>query len=343
MLPRPFHRLGRWFKNLRSADAGNVTIMFSVSLVALIGIGGAAIDYIRLIDQRTVYAAAADSAALAAVAAAREAERNGQSGIPKIAKRAAEVAWNANVATAAVASGKGPQVVISKKGNAWSAHVSYDEATPTTFMGVLGVKNMRLAGESTASTTVEKITTYWDFHIAIDTSSSMGIGATQADMDALQAHPSINCMFACHWADYSKGEEDSVTWAKKAGIKLRVDIVDDAVDAMVKDMQTASTADNVRAKLWALNDTVVSLVDTTKKLNDIKNHKIELYRTPVSVGNTNYRAALAKLETEVGKAGGGKSAADPKKAVFIVTDGIHDAPVKESNHVVDWPDHYVGP
>ena len=112
---------------------------------------------------------------------------------------------------------------------------------------------------------------------------------------------------------------------------------------MVGDMITASTANNVRAKLWGLNDTVQSLVDITTKLNDIKNHKIELYRTPVSVGNTNYMASMSKLLSEVGKAGSGKSAVDQKKAVFIITDGIHDTNTHTSNvSYVWWDDHQMG-
>ena len=46
---------------------GNVTIIFSLALLVMMGIAGAAVDYIRLIEQRTVFAAAADSAVLAAI------------------------------------------------------------------------------------------------------------------------------------------------------------------------------------------------------------------------------------------------------------------------------------
>jgi Flp pilus assembly protein TadG len=337
---QPLAKLHRRFS---AAAGGNVTVIFSLLLMVLMGIGGAAIDYVRLVEQRTVFAAAADSAVLAAISSAREAERNGLTGIPKLAKAAAQNAWDANVATASIETSKAPKITVSNAGSAWTATIRYDEASPTSFMALLGVKTMRLAGEAKASTKIEKNPNYWDFHIVIDDSSSMGIGATQADMDALQAHPEIGCTFACHWANYSIGETDSVSKAKKAGIKLRIDIVDDAVDAMIAELTKTSGGDNIRSKLWGMNDTAVELVALTAKLNDIKNHDIQLYKTPVSKGNTNYPKTLEKIESEVGKAGDGKSSLTPKKAVFIVTDGIHETYYKESNSVVDWHDHYTGP
>ncbi len=331
--------LGRW----SSASQGNVTIMFGVVLVAMVGTAGAAIDYIRLIEQRTVFSAAADSAVLAAISSAREAEKNGLASIPKRAKDAALNAWKINIATSSFEAKAEPNIIVSKTGSAWTAKVSYDEVSPTAFMSLLGVKAMPLKGEASASTTISKVVTYWDFHVVVDDSSSMGIGATQADMDALKADPSINCAFACHWANYSAGETDSASIAKSKGIKLRIDVVDDAVDSMVNEMISSKQGNNVRAKLWGLNDTAKTLVDLTTKLADVKDYNIELYKTPVSVGNTNYETAMAKLLADVGKAGDGKSAVDPKKAVFIVTDGIHDTGFWTGNATFEWySDHIMG-
>ncbi len=331
-----------------ASTAGNVTVLFSLALFVMMGIAGAAIDYVRVIEQRTVYAAAADAAVLAAISSAREAERNGLSGIPALAEKAAASAWNKNIETSTLPDKSGPKIKVKRNGKAWTATVDYKDRSPTTFVSLLGIKYMNLEGTATASTTISKETVYWDFHIVVDDSSSMGIGATQADMDALAVQQKAklnidNCTFACHSADYSKGEIDGVSVAKSAGIKLRIDVVDDAVDAMVNEMTSSATDNNVRAKLWGLNNTVSSLVDLTTKLADVKNHNIQLYKTPVSVGNTDYQTSLAKLTAEVDKAGDGKSAVSPKKAVFIVTDGIHDTAYSTSNvSYVWWSDHQMG-
>lgn len=339
-LPPRFHAV--WCSYARAAD-GNIAVMFSLAATVMLGVAGAAMDYARLIEQRTVFAAAADSAVLAAISSAREAERAELTGIQTRAEKAAKTAWDLNIATSSLVNPATPVITVKKVGTAWQASVTYDQDSPTTFVSLLGIKTMKIGGSSTASTTVEKSPNYWDFHMVIDTSSSMGIGATQADMDAMQADPNINCTFACHFGNYALGESDTVKVAKTAGYKLRVDVVDEAVDGVMDVLKQAGTNNNMRAELWGMNDTVTPLVDLTNKLDDVKNHDIVLYSTPVSVGNTNYEASFAKIETEVGKAGDGKSAVSPKKAVFIVTDGIHDTGVSTSNVTyVWWDDHQMG-
>lgn len=335
-----FHTAWRRFG---PSAGGNITVIFSLSACVMLGIAGAAMDYARLIEQRTVFAAAADAAVLAAISSAREAERAELTGIQSRAELAAKKAWDLNVATSSLEHPAKPVITVKKIGTAWAATVTYNQDSPTTFVSLLGVKTMKIGGSSTASTVVEKSPNYWDFHIVIDTSSSMGIGATQADMDAMEADPSIGCAFACHYGNYAAGETDTVKIAKTAGYKLRVDIVDEAVDGMIDVLKTSGTNNNMRSQLWGLNDTVGSLVDLTDKLDDVKNHDIQLYSTPASIGNTNYEASFAKLETEVGHAGDGKSSLAPKKAVFIVTDGIHDSNVATSNiSYYWWSDHQMG-
>ena len=324
-------------------QSGNVTIIFGLALVAMLGAAGAAIDYARMVQQRTSFTAAADSAVLAAMTAAVAAEKNGKGGIAVLAKQAALDAWNSNLSRDEIAMATSPKIRIKHAGSAWTAHLQFEEDYPTTFMSILGLTSMRVAGSAEASSTIEKAKEYWDFNVAVDDSSSMGIGATQADMDSLIANPAIKCAFACHVADYASGGTDSASIARAAGIKLRIDVVDEAVDSMVSELVAVSQGNNIRAALWGLNVTANPLVPVTAKLADVRDHSIELYKTPQSIGNSNYRAAIGRLETEIGKAGDGKSPVNPKKALFIVTDGIHDSQFKESNSVVGLTDHNIGP
>ena len=80
----------------------------------------------RSVPSAESLAAAADSAVLAAISSAREAERNGLPGIPKLAKTAAQNAWNANLAADSSKRVKGLTVLVTKQGSAWTATVSYD-------------------------------------------------------------------------------------------------------------------------------------------------------------------------------------------------------------------------
>ena len=55
------------WRGYRCAEAGNVAIIFSLSLMVLMGGAGAAIDYVRMSPQTPVLTAASDAAVLAAV------------------------------------------------------------------------------------------------------------------------------------------------------------------------------------------------------------------------------------------------------------------------------------
>lgn len=60
---------------------GNIAVMFALSLLVVAGAAGSAIDYVRYSQTQTAYNAAADSAAIAAVAAALKASSEGKTGI----------------------------------------------------------------------------------------------------------------------------------------------------------------------------------------------------------------------------------------------------------------------
>jgi Flp pilus assembly protein TadG len=332
-------------KNCRSMakdTSGNVAMIFALTSVMLIASAGAAIDYVRLINVKQSYSAAADSAVLAAIAAAVKAEVEGKGGVSTLAQATAQSTWDANVANLGAETSQPPTISVTKSGAVWTADITYSEPVNLSFMGLLGLSGQQVAGKASSSTTLAKLTQYWDFSVVVDDSSSMGIGATQVDMDKMIADPNISCAFACHW-DSSNTSDSSIT-ARANGYKLRVDVVDEAVDGMVDEMKAASDGSNVKAGLYGLDNTVHELVAPTTTLQDVADHDIKLSLTTMSTGNTNYRAALADLTAQVGTSGDGASAASPKKAVFIVTDGVHDSNVWESNVVsVVGTDHQDGP
>jgi hypothetical protein len=245
--------------------------------------------------------------------------------------------WAANLSTEQQSAIGKPNVAVTESSGDWTIRVAFDGEVKTSLLAVLGIASMPLKGESVASTGISE--THWQFSFAIDTSSSMGIGATQADMDAMQADPAINCTFACH---YSTTNDDTMAKARLGGYKLRLDVVDDAVDSTL-DVIESKTAIKSKATLYGLTTKIDTLVPETPNLDSIKDHKIEIAYTSYSTGNTNYRAAIEELTGMVGESGDGSSASKPRKVVFIVTDGIHDTNVWESNvHSVMGSDHQVG-
>jgi hypothetical protein len=324
-------------RNFACATGGNTAIITALAGTVLIGASGTAIDYVRLHDENTAYSAAADAASLAGAALIRENPGWTESKLKKQSAAEALKSWKSNLTEEQNKLIKTPKITVSKVNDEWSVRVAFNGKLPTTLMGVVGFDSMKLEGEAIAA--AGQIQTYWSFNFAIDTSSSMGIGATQADMDAMQADPAIGCMFACH---YSQTNDDTVGRARIGGYKLRLDVVDEAVDNTI-DIIAAKKGLNPKSALFGMTTGVTPLVAETDDLDTVKDHKIEVAYTPVSVGNTSYESGFGQLSSTLGKSGDGTSASSARKMVFIVTDGINDTIQAESNTAYYWStDHHVG-
>jgi Putative Flp pilus-assembly TadE/G-like len=324
----------RFLKN----TAGNVTIMLAASMFAILGVAGAAIDFIRADNYRTTLNAAADAAALGAIAFIQSNVSGTDASIKAKAKAEALLIWRSNLSEGERNLAKDPAVDVRKVNDEWAVSVDYHGKMATSFLAVVGLRDTAVAGKATASAAVG--TRHWNFTFAIDTSSSMGIGATQADMDAMQADPNIGCMFACH---YDASGNDTMGRARTAGYKLRLDVVDEAVDSTITTLE-AKRSVTAKAALFGMTDKITELVPLTSALGNVKDHNIQIAFTNASLGNTNYRSAVGELTTKVGPSGDGSSASKAREVVFIITDGIHDAVVPEPNMVTfGSSDHQMGP
>lgn len=336
--------------NFWRAASGNVTTLFALSSTMLFIVSGAAIDYGRLTNIKNAYTSAADSAVLGAIASAVTAEKaSGGKGDSEAVKKivaAAENAgkgiWTSNIANLGLEAGSEPKISVTKTGNVWRAKLSVDETVRTSFMGAVGITSNNIHIVSDSSSEVGKTREFWDYSIVVDDSSSMGLGATPAVMSAMMANSKIKCSFACHYD--SSGKSDTFATARAAGYKLRIDLVDEAVDGMVNTMKDAEVDENITGALYGMNNNIDKLVMPTTDLQSIADHDIKIALTPSSSGNTNYRASMNALTGMVGKAGDGSSKSKPLKAVFIVTDGVHDTVAPESNATkLISKDHYDGP
>ena len=67
---------------------------------------------------------------------------------------------------------------------------------------------------------------FLDIYIALDVSSSMGVGATQEDINIMNA--AIGCAFGCH------AGSDNYERAHAAGATLRIDVLRSAIAAMLQ-------------------------------------------------------------------------------------------------------------
>jgi Flp pilus assembly protein TadG len=325
-------------KNLLKNNTGNVAIITALTLAAVIGLCGAAYDLASYSENQARYSAAADAAALAAVSFANEKTSEGslsESAIKTAAVAYARSAWEANLASEAKIAETPATIVMTNSGTGWSSRITYTAKFPTHFLAVVGVGALNFNGAVKASSDLDQ--SKWEFNFLIDTSSSMGLGATSTEMTQMLNHPKINCEFACH-RDFYSGV-NTIDVAHAAGIRLRVDVVDSAVDSVIDELEDKEGESLFKASLYGMADSLKELVPLNANLSKVKNHVIKLAEATASQGNTDYRVGLSKITQKITG-----NSSNAHKVLFIVTDGVHDMPHWDSNvETVYSSNHQLGP
>jgi Flp pilus assembly protein TadG len=205
-LPRLRGLLTRFQRNTR----GNVAVITALASIPMLGAVGCVIDYTNASMIKTKLQAAADAATLATVSVSSPVVATAKtmtgSGTVANGSTYATTFFNANLSTAPENTGYTslqPSATVTKSGMILTATVSFTAQVPTTFMGIMGFKNVQISGTSTASYT---LATYIDFYLALDVSGSMGMPSTSSEQSRLMSvnpdnfgnYPS-GCTFACHF------------------------------------------------------------------------------------------------------------------------------------------------
>lgn len=153
-----------------ASENGNVIMLFSLAMIPLMGLTGVAVDYSRASAIKAAMQAAADSAALGL---SRSASSMNQAGLDA----AAANYFNATFTRPEIA---GPQVTASyNTANGTSVTVNASAVLQTTFMGVVGIKQMPINVSSTAAWGNTRLRVA----LALDNTGSM---AWSGKMDALK-------------------------------------------------------------------------------------------------------------------------------------------------------------
>lgn len=235
-----FAKLQTRIRDLARDSAGNAAIIFGLSAIPLIGISGLAIDYGYMLTVKAKIDMASDAATIAGANAASAyfAAYTG-TGDPTSAAVAAAQAQakaqflvnlgqlpaNATLTfsdTAAnpptTSSSVSPN--ISRTNSMLTSNIAYSLQMPSVIMGILGTKTLSFSGVSTSTVTLP---TYYNIILVVDTSKSMGIGATSSDMNLVN-NVSPGCAVACHFPG-----SDTASSARANGATLRIDAAKAAV------------------------------------------------------------------------------------------------------------------
>jgi len=209
-----FARARKLVASFCSNKRGNVAVICALCCLPLVSAVGCVVDYTMASTIKTRLQSAADAAALATVSVnspvITTAKGMSNGGTVSNGATTATNYFNANLTAAPADTGYTSltsNATVSKSGQTVTAVVNFSASVPTYFMGVLGFRNIAIAGTSTAS---YSLPTYIDFYLMLDVSGSMSFPSTAAEQNRLMAVNPDNllgnpgyqqgCQFACHFA-----------------------------------------------------------------------------------------------------------------------------------------------
>lgn len=320
--PRPLRRFDR-------DRSGAVAILFALFSLPILFAVGAAVDYGRRNAAKTRLDAALDGALLAVMA--QKSNTISQSNLTSMETQFRTEA--AKVPGVTVTTFTPSQPVSGA--SALSLTASYTASVKTTMGNIMNVSALQIGGSS-AST--RNLFQYINFYLLLDNSPSMGLAATDADVANMQRVTPDKCAFACHQYTYdSKGNvtgdntSDYYHVAQNNNIKLRIQVLRDAVSALVDQANASMTlAQQFQMEMWTFNDstTQTRLQAMTPTLNLIKsaapNIDIAYAYQNQADNQTDFERAIAKMNTTIPASGTGITAASPIRFLFLVTDGVED-------------------
>ncbi len=154
------NRLYTLINRFNRAKKGSVAVYFAISLVAIIPLIGAVVDYGRAMTLRTNIGAAADAAALATARDPDITAANMQA--------RAEAFFNAN--TQNIPFGSNIHLTATELPGGDGVHIAISGTVETTIMGILGVPSITVSTESEAVFSTSKI----ELALVLDNTGSMG-------------------------------------------------------------------------------------------------------------------------------------------------------------------------
>ena len=309
----------------RHSNCGSIATTFAIGVIPITLAVGAAVDYSFANRAKSQLAAAADAAALATVS---------QISMPMTQNQAKKLGlntFNAYASTITRANLKSVNIAVTDDTSGRSAVVTYSATVPTSVMGLIGVKNVKIGGTATAASALPD---YIDFYLLLDNTPSMGVGATTADINTMVANTPDQCAFACH--DLSASPNDYYGLAKKLGVQMRIDVMRQATQKL---MDTATTEATVTSQFRmaiytfgtsATKPGLTTVQSLTANLTTAKTSAAAIdlmtipYQNYASDTITDFGPILSGVDKAIANPGNGTKTGGPAKVLFFVSDGVAD-------------------
>jgi Flp pilus assembly protein TadG len=346
-----FEWLSRKARRFGHSPSGNVAMMFGIAIIPITIAIGATIDYSRLATIRTKLNSAADIATLASVSKSAQPFVNTptQASVQKIFNQAAAAVTGATITNF--------QATITPSVTNLTVKVDYTASAPVVFGAFLGHTTQSVSGTSTASVNAPP---YVNFYLLLDNSPSMGLGATPTDINNLITFtagqsstvspnaksgsiPRSSCAFACHQHTFNSSGQitgddvnDNYHVAKANGVTLRIDVLRTATQQLTQTAASTETMSNQFAMaVYTFSDTFQTIAPLSTSMPTVASNAatIDLAYAywDARDAQTSFDTALSYMNGIMPNAGNGTSLASPLEFMFLVTDGVEDAPVSSSS------------
>jgi len=361
------HRLvARLRASLRAfglAERGNVAIIFGFCMIPLIGLVGAGVDYSRAARIQTILQAAADAAALGSIAQASAGYTYALSmpsnGPVPIAQTQAVSIFNGEIANRTGFTVTNLTTNVTNANWQLNSTVQFTATVPTVLMQILGWNYMTVTGSSVAA---NGLPTFMDFYLLLDNTPSMGLPATQTDINTLvngttkyASTNGLGCAFACHDINANNSNVNSSSFdnfyatAKTLGVTKRIDVMASAASQMMNMAISDQTVNNqFRVAIYTFgtwgstsppsdvskqasnNYAPNQVIALTTNLSAAATAAAQIDLMTVNANNenndraTNYDSMLPAISNLIPTPGTGMSSTSRQALLFIVSDGMSD-------------------
>jgi Flp pilus assembly protein TadG len=322
---------------------GNVALVVALCAPLLVSVIGFAADYGYATYINQGLQSAADAAVLAATSQSAATSGGGYGNTSWLTSYGADV-FQGNIAKLPVSNVTPSFSVVSNGTGGVVATASYSYPVPTFISGIIGISTITVTGSAKASANP---LTYINYYILVDVSQSMGIAATQSDMNTLYnrvvqygngSGGETGCTFGCHVQTGSQPyTNEYLAHNISPKVTLRIDSAVSAIQTIISLAQSnAGSNQNIKIGLYTMNEdpTNGTLVRTISAPSTNYTNLTTLAAT-INLGNNNsggmgdsdFTDQLATFNTsDLAANGSGASAASPQNYVFIITDGLSDVP-----------------
>ena len=359
-----YHQLSCWVKRVRRlaldvGRSGAVAIVTALCAPMLVMIIGFVVDYSYASYINQCLARATDAATLGSVSQTAATAGGGYGDLAFLRQMGVNY-FNANTAPLGVTGINFSLSVTSDNAGGVTATGTYSYNVPTFFAGAVGISKIPVSGNAKTSA---RPLVYVNYYILVDTSQSMGIAATQADMDLLynrvvaagnwskKDYP--GCVFGCHLpakrtnaagvVSYQLVSNEFLAHNIAPRVNLRIDAAVSAIQGIINSAATvAATAQNIQFALYTIQLDPTNPDTTSNQISQVaplsSNYaSLALAAATIDLGNNvpggfgdtdfpNELTAFNKILTtnKVLTNGSGASATSPLNYVFIVSDGLAD-------------------